>query len=463
VQIEGPEATEHRLVVMGLRPARTYATTVRLDGPSGVAEQAGPEVSSGALPADFPAIEVLAWEPDQVEPGFTLVTLSMPQPGEDFNLAYHTVFDPEMQPVWVLRTATTAGYSRWEDGLWMMAAGYVSHYATDGLLDLRLLPAASSEEPLPVDVPMLLDMPLHYDILPAHDDSFYTVAYDTFTAPAYPLSLDELEPVEGDHDLRDMVIARLGFDGTVRELWPLSERLDTTRVGYGSFNPSNQGYDWAHTNAVNHDPDGGVIVSSRHQDAVFHLDEQGDLTWILSNPDGWSPEFQALRLQPKGEVSWPYHQHAPHVSNDGTLMMFDNGNQRHSPYDVPDVIPEPVSRVVGYRVDAEAMTVEELWSFEDTVTGPLFCSALGDADPQPLTGNVLATFGTVQGEGGVPNEEQGRGSRTVRLIEFVPDTLHTVLDVRFSTPHDTLPDGVRAFRAERIPLDAIPWVVRDGR
>ena len=452
-----PEGTSHHAALLGLRPGRVYTSTLRLDGRHGSRTLVGPDLASGTLPDTFPHIDVLAWSPERMEPGVTLINLTTPFDGEDDALTHVVLFDNELEPVWYLQSADAIGYTRWEEGLWGISGGVGMHWSVDGHLDRRLTPSGLPGPSMDIDVPLDVDRILHYDLLPTDQDSFFSLVFDSFEVDAYPLSSEEPEVVPNPQTLRDMVVVELGFDGSSRNRWPLSERLDTGRISFSSHDPSVDGLDWAHSNAVAHDPDGGVLVSSRHQDAIVALDERGDVRWILSNPDGWRSPWAELRLSPVGEVQWPFHQHAPQVGEDGVLVVFDNGNVRSTPYQPSPQDEEPYSRVVGYRVDAQAMTVEQVFSFEETVTGRLFSSALGDADPQPLTGNVLATYNMLTEEGGVSNLDRGLGRLTVRLIELEPDSLDTVLDLRFSTDSVPLPRGVRSFRADRVPLDALPW------
>ena len=57
------------------------------------------------------------------------------------------------------------------------------------------------------------------------------------------------------------------------------------------------------------------------------------------------------------EFPWAYHHHAPEVTPQGTLIYFDNGNSRAIwPKKVPE--GQPYSRIVEFRIDEQAMTVE---------------------------------------------------------------------------------------------------------
>jgi hypothetical protein len=189
------------------------------------------------------------------------------------------------------------------------------------------------------------------------------------------------------------------------------------------------------------------VVSVRHQDAVIELDrDTGALRWILANPANWSPELDALRLQPVGEpFAWPYHQHAPVLDDDGRLLLFDNGNSRTSPF---TGVPEPpltdlYSRIVEYRIDEDARTVEQLWEFQHP-DEQIWSGACGGAERQPVTGNVLSLWGYVTHVDGYPFPGN---AQSVRLIEFVPETGEVVLDLAFAAGDASW----HGYRAHRIP------------
>jgi hypothetical protein len=203
-----------------------------------------------------------------------------------------------------------------------------------------------------------------------------------------------------------------------------------------------------------------VLVSMRHQDAVVRLDgPDGDLRWILANPDGWDAEHAALRLAPAGDVAWTYHQHAPMVDADGEITLFDNGNHaRTTPYSAS---PDPAgdyTRLVRFAVDTAAGTVRQTWSYAPSA--PLFAQALGNADRLPRTGNTLGTFPWLLEEDGVSNLARGEGERSARVLE-VADDGSVVWDLRVSVPGNVSSDGVLFDRAIRVPTLYGPDVVEE--
>jgi hypothetical protein len=204
-----------------------------------------------------------------------------------------------------------------------------------------------------------------------------------------------------------------------------------------------------------------VVVSMRHQDAVAKFDASGALMWILGDPAGWDASFLPSLLRPVGALEWPYHQHAPEMGDDGVLLLFDNHNRGHTPYtDEPD--QDPRSRVVAFRVDEDRMTVEQVWQFSDTTTGPIYSGSLGDADRLPRTGNVLAVYGHVTEEAGVENGALGWGELTARIIEIDRDRPAVPpLDLRLFSDALEEPSGWKLYRAEHIPSLYPRWVTTE--
>jgi hypothetical protein len=165
--------------------------------------------------------------------------------------------------------------------------------------------------------------------------------------------------------------------------------------------------DWTHANAVEVDEaSNALIVSIRHLDALLAL------RWI-DDAEGPAGEvlWQSGRL---GDLtltngSWHRYQHAPEVQDDGTILVYDNGNRRpgfgtsENPY---------FSRVVLYSIDGDAKTAEQLWEFRSSLNDqPAFAGFVGDAD-RLANGNVLITDGGLNGS--------MDGVTSAQIVEVVP-------------------------------------------
>ncbi len=141
------------------------------------------------------------------------------------------------------------------------------------------------------------------------------------------------------------------------------------------------------------------------------------------------------------------------LTGDGTLLLYDNGNHRTSPFDgqTPLLDSESFSRAVEYEIDDVAMTVEQVWEYGENITDTLFTPFIGDADWQPTSGNVVITYGAVSFVGGVPSADLGFGAIHTRIIEVTDDIVPTIVfDLAMYDGADPT-NRISTFRSERIP------------
>jgi arylsulfate sulfotransferase len=436
-RLSSPEPSRsHELRVVGL-PAE-IETTLQIEATPAEGQPAHAQLvlQGDSLPDRFPLLDVLAADPLRMEPGYTLFVVRSPLDKAEPLV----ILDELARPVWWFEPDRSVGDLR------MTEEGTLLALSSGDIVEISLL----GEELLRLDIE---GEDLHREVFPLPEGGWLSPRTRPFPVDAYPTdALDPLGPT-APAILDDHEILKIAPDGTVLSAWSMAERLDTMRVSLESLQPAQLGRkDWVHVNAVVPDSrDGGTLVSLRHQDAVIKLDSQGELLWILGDPAGWRSPWAEKLLSAVGEISWPYHQHAIELQPDGLLVMFDNHNHGATLYG-PLPEQEPHSRAVAYRLDEQARTVAFAWELCQTSTGTLFSGANGDADVQPITGNLLADYGLVNHEDGVSNEEMGRGKRSVRFVEWeMASPEHPVMDLRLWGPLDTEPEGWQAFRVERIP------------
>ena len=285
--------------------------------------------------------------------------------------------------------------------------------------------------------------------------TYLSLSRESVQVPEFPTSETDPDAPRAEAAVRDEPVVEFLPDGTLRNEWFLTDMIDPTRIGYGSLNSSPLGYDWAHTNAVIYDPtDDSIITSARHQDAVVKFSRStGDLVWILAPHDNWSPEFQPFLLHPVGTpFRWQYHQHAPMFTGEGTLLLFDNGNNRASPFDGNPVVPDidNFSRGVEYEIDEEAMEVRQVWEYGEHIPERIYSRARSDADWLEATGNVLMTFGVVTHVGGVSSADLGLGELHARIVEATDDPVpERVFELVLYD--DSQGGRIQVYRGERLP------------
>ena len=180
--------------------------------------------------------------------------------------------------------------------------------------------------------------------------------------------------------------------------WSPLDLLDPTRVTYLTYEFSTvYGVDNEHANAIVDDTnDNSIIASLRDQNTVFKFSRSGQLRWILGPHAGWSTNFDPYLLTPVGTpFEWNYGQHAPELSPEGTLLVYDDGNDRASPFDPPVADQDNYSRAVEYLIDETNMEVSQIWDSTPADEDRLFTPYLGRVQWLPQTRNLLVTYGAV--------------------------------------------------------------------
>ncbi|MEZ4237988.1 MAG: aryl-sulfate sulfotransferase [Myxococcota bacterium] len=443
-----PDETDALTVpLLGLLPDETVVVNVQAER-DGVDVWSGPQAfRTGSLPERFPILDTVVPARDDVTPGLLL----FPTESIAEDLGYVVAVDEHDRVVWLWEAPLEFGDVRLDSAgtLLALAGGVAWRVSLTGEIlsqwgAVRVDPAPRSAF-VPIDANTL-----NHELFPTADGAFLSITPRARLVGDYPCSYDAPTVSCGPATLQDAEVIHFDPNGVVRWRWSLVDALDPFRIGFDSLDALGELRDWAHANGVIVLPDQSVLVSVRHQDALAAFAPDGQLSWILGNPDGWSDALRPYLLQPVGEpFAWPWHQHGPAVGDDGTLWMFDNGDWGGSPYAPADPGHVQQSRVVGYRVDAQARTVEQVASFSETGTGWVYSRALGNA--QPLGGgHVLGVWGMPTSEGATLNEDLGYGSRYARMVEFDAQG-DVVRDLRVRSDVEVEPLGWRSYRAVHVP------------
>lgn len=456
IPVAGP-ASRHEIPVVGLRAEHDYQVSVSVGE-----EVVEADLRTGALPDRLPELRIATAEPGEMSEGFTVFNvLGLPEgdpPSEGLAIAV----DPEGEVVWYHRTDHPIGDLR------QLEDGTILHeYNDTGARRIDLFGETLEEWGGDIIMgPLRLDAyerqvvgegatevatdSMHHEVGMLDNGNLVAVSselrtYDGFAGPL----CGEGEDFDGSYDLIVDVIVEFQPDGTVVAEYPLADHLDPVArasdqnvcgLPFDDVFPNwlyrAQGeadaLDWTHANAVVPDPSGAAFtVSVRHLDAILQIDRAtGELLWRFG-PGG--------DLEVAHPSDYPSHQHAPEWQDDGTLLVYDNGNTRApGPDDPADV--ERTSRAVRYRIDPDAGTAEVVWSYTATVDGePAYASFVGDAD-RMANGNVLMTNG---GYADRPDQV------SAQIVEVVPDDSpaggRIVFDLRLDHPDQPI-----IYRAERV-------------
>ena len=461
--------TEHRVPVVGLRPGRRHEVSFIATDAAGNSDRTPPLIiETDPLPDDFPPLEVTASQPDRMEPGATLLGVYRWEangPAQDFGLLL--AVDSAGEVVWYYRGDHRTGHAI------PLANGNLLYQAAPGgiwgiLVEIDLLGnvvrrwhSRAVVDRVP-DESILVDVDsLHHDVIELPSGHFATLSTELRTYDDYPTSDRDPDAPRESQDIAGDIIVEFAPDGTIVQRWPLLDLIDPYRIGYDSLGTGfwtgtyrALGHaepdiaDWAHANALAYDEvDDAFVVSLRHQDALVKVDRAGEVRWILGPHTGWNAPWQTELLEPIGDLEWPFHSHGLEVTPDGTLLLFDNGNHRATPFDEPLPAESAFSRAVEFDVDDAAMTVRQRWAHAGAGAARFHSSFLSDADWLPETGNILITDGArtreIEGDDGEPVTR--RGARIVEVTRTTP--AETVFELVIDD--DEGPTGWHVYRAGR--------------
>jgi hypothetical protein len=439
--------TNHFETLLGFKANRTNEITVSVRDQSRTTfTVAEPLVFITApLPTNMPTIRLLTNNVEKMEPGYTLFKVRNLTAGS----AYVTIVDNSGEVVW---------YNE------LPAAFQEVRQLTNGDLFFPVINKAEFGE-----VNMLGQtvktwnahyiVDLHEDYMTGHGTVLYlsrmhkliTNFPSNVSDPRAPLVATNISYFR----ILEMSVGNLAAFNILK-IWSLDGMLDPARVDYLTYQIPEEGADPEHANAVIEDADDrSIIVSLRNQDAVIKFSRSGQIKWILGPHDNWGAQWQRYLLKPVGTpFEWNYGQHAPVLTPQGTLLLFDNGNCRAEPFDPPVPDEANYSRAVEFRIDEVNMQVSQVWQFADTNKDRLYAGTLGNAEWLPQTSNVLVTFGCITYENGAHPEPNAPRAPIARIKEVTHEVNPSVVfDLELSDPLNTnsKSEGYRVYRSYRIP------------
>jgi len=180
---------------------------------------------------------------------------------------------------------------------------------------------------------------------------------------------------ESSQDVKGSVLQEITQTGKAIWNWSTFDHLDTSHFPGPTSRSwvSESGYDWTHANSVDYVKGRDAVLLSvrNHHHVVLVSRKTGRVVWRL----GAEGDFSLV-----GAGEWFFNQHDASWLVDGSILLYDNGNERPG-----DTL---YSRAVIYKVDEQEMSVRQVWEYRTEVYTPF----LGGA--QLLhNGNVLVHLG----------------------------------------------------------------------
>jgi hypothetical protein len=358
-------------------------------GPSGATET----YAIRCLPADFPPFTSQA--PGTASPGWYLTTL-----GYDSVIRYGqyaVIFDEHGAVVWYRKTTQPIiDLKRLRSGnlAWVPLVGFAP-FGTDptrGYEEHRLdgtLVSTYRTVVGPTD---------HHDLRELPNGHLLLLTY----VPRTGVDLRVLgAPYGASERVVDSVIEEI--DPTLPAgtapvwIWNSKDHFDIAETKFpqkfdalGTGTPNT--VDLTHVNSIEPQPNGDIVASFRHLDAVARISRAtGNVVWKVggtttTHDSAVGAKVLAVVDDPLGG---PARQHSATLTPNGNLLLFDN----RTPSPAPPSTPIGPARVVEYALDLTASTAKLVWRIDDT----LGRSAFGLGGVQRLgDGDTLVNWGPIQ-------------------------------------------------------------------
>jgi Arylsulfotransferase (ASST)/Bacterial cadherin-like domain/Bacterial Ig domain/RTX calcium-binding nonapeptide repeat (4 copies) len=203
-----------------------------------------------------------------------------------------------------------------------------------------------------------------------------------------------------NEDVEDMVVQEIAPNGDLVWSWSTKGHISLAETGrwWPTALAGPPARDIIHMNAIEPVGEDAVLISNRHNDAVYKVDkDSGEIVWKLGGT--WTPK--SLRVLGDPEGAYPFGgQHDVRLLPDGTITVEDNNTQLGVP-----------PRAVRYAIDEASRTATMVEQVKDPLAPSSFCcgSARRSAD-----GSWLMSWGgnSLVGEydsAGQPNFRLGFG------------------------------------------------------
>jgi arylsulfate sulfotransferase len=424
-----------RYPILGLYPSAANTVTLRFfDAAGALIGEVERTITTPSLLPDLPSVTIDAAMPAAMKPGMNLVSYfghtGQVSPQRPF------MFDATGKIRWYLNFSTHANLSRlfYDNGVERLANGnlYFGDRSTGRIIEMDMLGRIVNVWPIP-------GYDFHHNVIEKPNGNFV-------------LTVDK----QGAPTVEDYVIEIDRETGAIIREWDLNQALDNTRRAWPT-NFADMDVDWFHANGLAYDPaDDAIIVSGRTQGTV-KLTNDAEVVWILAPHREWGTagdgtDLTARLLQPLDaagqpisdasvldgtsnhpDFEWAWYQHAPELTPDGTLLLFDNGDNRN-------YVDQPLySRAVAYRIDADAMTVQQVWQYGKERGSETFSRIVSDVDFHVAEGNVVFMPGAVW-----------PGTGTYGKSIEVDFTTHDVVFEATITPPPA--SGITFHRVERLSI-----------
>ncbi|MDB2499463.1 aryl-sulfate sulfotransferase [bacterium] len=251
---------------------------------------------------------------------------------------------------------------------------------------------------IPVDVPTF-----HHSFQEYPNGDLLILSTEIRILPGYFTSETKKNAARGSVQVVGDVVIRMNRQGEILWKWKAFDHLDPYQIGYLTFSNYwvRRGFpntaDWSHANAVRIVDDGDAfLVNFRLISGIAKIDaDSQEIEWlVITDPKDMKKDLQDKTFELKGGGEWFWMPHAPWITEEGNLLIFNNDNFGARPF-TPSLPPSAIrSRAEEYEMDEENRTLRKVWQSRFPTERPMRSWAMGSV--QPLQNdNVLVGYGSL--------------------------------------------------------------------
>jgi hypothetical protein len=306
------------------------------------------------LPHDFPKLSMTTATPPA--PGYYVLGNTSVAPGES---GYAMVLNQDGTPVWYQTTKKGACLTKWlAPNVLGFSPTLGAAFGSDPLGHYTVVDLATGVTTSVATAGMPTDQ---HELMPLSEGGYMLLSYPQ--VGGYDLTSKGLTQTT----IVDCVIQELDQNGAVAWQWTGSEHMDPL-LESSEFAPSTVAstpvIDAFHCNSVAKLPDGDVLLSVRHLDALLLISHQtGEILWKLGGTEANKENAPHISLVDDTEGGFHHQHHARYLSN-GHITIFDNHSNQST----------GVARGLEMAVDPTAATATVVAEYD----GPAISAAMGD-------------------------------------------------------------------------------------
>ncbi len=354
-------------------------------------------VMDATLPPDFPAI--------------TADSINLPTPGNIFlcpfpitgsNGNYLIIIDNMGIPVFYRKTNGSNFDFKKQPGnlLTYFNSNGWKYYVLDS--SYNLIDSVTIRNGYSTDVHDLTILNNNHYLLMGYDNQY--VRMDTIVPGGNPNAI-----------VTGIVIQELDENKDVIFQWRSFDHFQITDATYDIV-MTDSIIDYVHSNAIELDNDGNLILSSRHMDEVTKINRQtGNIIWRWGGEYCENNQFTFIN-----DSQGFSHQHDIRRLSNGNLTLFDNGNL-HSPQ---------FSRAAEYQLDEINKLAFLVWEHKNDPSS--FSSAMGSVQRFPNHNSIIG-WGLSSNN---PAISEVRADGSVELFVTLPDSFPNYRALKFSWKSD---------------------------